>query len=426
MQELHPYKITPEEGWSQMRTILDKAMPAERRSRRILFFWLTSAAGIIALSAAIYLFNAKTKVTEEKPLAPSAEVLASKDNSFQETNDPAVASPDKKVNNEQIENSLTDGNKASKNPSALTTNKKDTRQNQAGTSIVSRSATTNEIENPSNPPIVEFESTATVIIAEADTRNTDITDFLPLADVVEVENSNLVLGNFNPVVPAKRFHPSFHPAVSIAGIAGTQNSLGWNANAGIAYSVLPELDISANVGYTVYRLKAYDFKTDISASPDLQLIADFNADPTYIFGEKVNTSTDYSTINSLIHSISQWQVSGGLCYSLSRKFSIDGGFTFGFNVKTKSEYPIVRYGSYNGLTDPNIAKSFDSYEVIRSTMTSVYAGFGFHVSPHLSLQAKWVQGSDHYILNPAANPLASSSKRTDYLNGLGLGIEYKL
>ena len=48
MQEQHPYKMTPEQGWARMEPILDQAMPVPQRSRRFILFWWTAAA-VIAL-----------------------------------------------------------------------------------------------------------------------------------------------------------------------------------------------------------------------------------------------------------------------------------------------------------------------------------------------------------------------------------------
>src|SRR5688500_15337595 len=54
MQEQHPYRMTPEQGWSNMTYILDKAMPVDRRSRRPIFLWMAAAA--ISTAAIIALF----------------------------------------------------------------------------------------------------------------------------------------------------------------------------------------------------------------------------------------------------------------------------------------------------------------------------------------------------------------------------------
>ena len=44
MQEQPPYKITPDQAWAKMLPVLDKAMPVEKRSRRVIAFWWSAAA----------------------------------------------------------------------------------------------------------------------------------------------------------------------------------------------------------------------------------------------------------------------------------------------------------------------------------------------------------------------------------------------
>ena len=44
MQEQHPYKMTPEHGWAQMKPILDKEIPVASQSRRFPLFWWSAAA----------------------------------------------------------------------------------------------------------------------------------------------------------------------------------------------------------------------------------------------------------------------------------------------------------------------------------------------------------------------------------------------
>src|SRR5687767_431391 len=49
MQEQPHYKITPEQGWSQLLTALDKAMPVERRLKFLPFWWAAAATVIVAI-----------------------------------------------------------------------------------------------------------------------------------------------------------------------------------------------------------------------------------------------------------------------------------------------------------------------------------------------------------------------------------------
>jgi hypothetical protein len=63
MPEQAHYKTTPDQGWSQMKTILDQEMPIEKRSRRLIVIW--PFAGILLMGlAGLFLLQANASSTE--------------------------------------------------------------------------------------------------------------------------------------------------------------------------------------------------------------------------------------------------------------------------------------------------------------------------------------------------------------------------
>jgi hypothetical protein len=435
MQERPPYKITADEGWSQMRPILDKAMPVERRSRRILFFWLTAATGIIALSISVFLLSGKSRNIENNPVVvPSTGI--------------AATAPRSSAQQESIDDHS--GNENELPVTISSTQKINSQKNNAGKIKVSSSK---DHQSNFNEPVIAVEdhksmandqtanlnlspvSTSTEVVMHTQEtnlmqRSDDVVNFLPLAALEYKDEMQVNMDPISPAIIKTNLHHLLRPFVSVAGMAGSQHGLGWEGLVGVAYDILPELSLTANIGYSAYRLNALNPGHVLDYNQDAEAIANLDADPSYILGEKLNASTDYTAINPFIHSIQHWQADAGFLYKISRKFLFEGGVGIGFGITTKSEYPIVTYGSYVSSLDANIAKSFDNYNLIRPIMTSLYGGFGYRVTRHLSIDAKWSHGLDHYILNEQvsynSNPQVAYTKRSDYIRGFKVGLQYQL
>src|SRR5687768_13822243 len=80
MQEQRPYKMTPEQGWSQMTVVLDEAMPVARRSRRTLIYWWAAAAVTsFAIIALIALLDINTTPGNQYSSGKSIEVQGTED-----------------------------------------------------------------------------------------------------------------------------------------------------------------------------------------------------------------------------------------------------------------------------------------------------------------------------------------------------------
>ncbi|HEY3386865.1 MAG TPA: hypothetical protein VGK46_10165, partial [Saprospiraceae bacterium] len=64
MQEQHPYKITPDQGWAKMKPILDKAMPEDPNKRRYPAAWWSVSAVVVAAVMSILVFDTKPSSLE--------------------------------------------------------------------------------------------------------------------------------------------------------------------------------------------------------------------------------------------------------------------------------------------------------------------------------------------------------------------------
>jgi len=461
MQEHPQYKITPDQGWSQMQPILDKALPVEYRSRRfIVFWWVTAAAIIVAISSVILLKEKILPVILPPITSPSTEMTSSENKKSTDENQ-SISSPSSMPDENNSSEKVDD-----KNSNLQGKGNKETTSSSSTKILNSNFSSKSNIENKSNkqdnivsavqqvgPGIIVHQ----VDVVENETGGLDDGDlltsnqiqtinripvgtneintiersissvgFLPLVDVMEYEYTQRNIGLIEPGIYSSSFHrrPLFIPNVSVGGIVGSQNGLGTNAGIGTDYAITSRLSVTGSVGFRSYRPDVLNLGN--SDSYAFNEASNAILKNNYLDGEKVNASADYNAINPFIHTIRQWQVSAGLKYAFTRRFFIEGGIALGFGTTTKSEYPILTYGSFTSSADANIASSFDSYDVIRSNMTSVYGGLGYRMSRHFNIYAQWTHGLDHYILNDQLSAIESTPKRSDYIRGLNVGVRYQL
>ena len=168
--------------------------------------------------------------------------------------------------------------------------------------------------------------------------------------------------------------------------------------------------------------------------------ADYNAilnyDPTYahegintyVDGTSFNSAAGYNAINPLVENLHQWQVSGGVKWKMTPRFYMDAGVIIGFGTTAYSEYPIVSGDPLTTNASIKIGNTLNSYDVIRSTMTSLYGGIGYNVCKNFDVFAQWTHGLDSYILSDPGSQSADldSGSRTDYIRGLNIGLKYTL
>ncbi len=459
MQEQHPYKITSDQGWSQMQSVLDKEMPVQDRSRRFLAYWWTGAAAIAAILVSVFLFSPKHKSVTLPSVSTSSVEIASRENNKPANENQSIASP----SSVSAEMKVSDSNghsKTASNPDKTKLNSASSikTQNSAGHSnslVIAKDSEKNNVSSPNHniAPSVQqgnisdndsgarvnnvLENTSQPQNVDemsiAAQRNQDEIAALPLADLTYSEmnltkNGDIGNGAYAPMVHKQS---AFSPNVFAGVMIGTQNSFGSNVGVGTDYAISSRFNLTASIGYGSYQPHSWNIGNSsdvesITAEPNAIIRIDTGYTGAYSFyveGAKVNSASDYNALNSLVHSIRQWQISAGIKYELTSRFFVEGGAALGFGTTAISEYPIITNGGFTPIADGFTAKSFDNYDIIRSSMTSVYGGLGYNISRHFNLQAMWYQGLDHYLLIDQVNP---NEKRTDYIRGLRLNLAYRL
>ncbi|MEO6131038.1 MAG: hypothetical protein ABIQ02_04270 [Saprospiraceae bacterium] len=456
MQERPQYKITPEQGWSHMQTLLGKSMPVPYRSRRFIIFWWTSAAGALAIIGSILLMKHAGNATDVHPLnTPGTEIAKSEIQVSNITGEPSSSrSIENTDSGDSQHNSVNAGFENKKSITSVTSspNHKLVIKNKIQTAyIVSKKNTlassereiqnnvpatqhtiaiTNIEENPNQVVISENESTTATLISGVSNgrlvrKNNWVTDFLPMTDAQDDRFSN---PNIEEIMPGKIYvshkaHP-FHPGITLGAIAGSQYGLGMNGAVGTDYVLNSRITLTGSFGARSYRPGLLQNQNDKALVNDI-VRTDSNYAETYLPGEKVNSSTDYNSINHFVQSIRQWEFSAGLKYSISKKLYATGGMTFGFGTSARSEYPIVTFPVNQSVADINVSTSFP-YTIVRSNMMSVYGGIGYHINRHVSVSMQWTQGLNHYLLNEQVSSIILTSKRSDYIRGINMGFTLNL
>ncbi|MEP6793203.1 MAG: hypothetical protein ABJB16_02670 [Saprospiraceae bacterium] len=466
MQERPQYKITPEQGWSQMQSLLDTSMPLAHRSRRFIVFWWTSAIAVVAILISLFLMKENTPSTD-----------------LQNMNTPVSGIAKNEINSSGTESQMLSTSSPIINESKSSAKSADVKMNEGNrerrknesTSSVSKTSFKNSKKVNSNN---NFEKHKSIVIAEKQTnkQNDDLKEiavvseadesqkdasfvaeinspqldlisagggpvtlrqynsslgFLPFADVSFYNFADPGIGLIQPANSSfSKARHVFSPNISISAMAGSQRGLGFSAAIGTDYAITSRLSLAASVGLRSYHPGALSQRNQkdilLINGPD-PIIADTNYSETYIVGEKVNSSTDYNAINHFVQSIRQWEVSAGLKYTLTKRFFVEGGMVLGFGTTVRSEYPIVTFGSsVNTTADTNVASTFNSYNIISSNMTSLYGGIGYHINRHLSVSVKWTQGLDHYLINDQSISIGSANRRLDYIRGLNLKLAFNL
>ncbi|HZV70960.1 MAG TPA: hypothetical protein VFG10_15495 [Saprospiraceae bacterium] len=472
MQERPQYKITPDQGWSQMQTLLDKSMPVAYRSRRFLLFWLTTTAAAITLLASLYLWKERAPATDPQPVATTPIEMANNDVNTTKAEVQPITPSSKinnadKVNNEHKMNAVASAQKSNTNSasdkkihrtsivkaksSSSTTNNSISKNNSTNTNSITFAPSPNLLDpEQSEVIIVDHDKDITkeeVAVSEENQSENDFVsgihdagsvrinypslEFLPLAGLdYEASDENIGL-----ILPGNLFHPvkrhALKPDIFMGAMAGSQKGLGFNGGVGADYALNSRLSLTADVGLGTYRPGALVNHKESSLFYDEIVRTDGNYAETYIVGEKLNSSTDYHAINPFVKSIRQWEISAGMKYAIAKRFFIEGGLTLGLGTTAKSEYPIVTFlGVATPTADTNVETFFNSYDIVRSNMTTIYGALGYHLTRNFSISLNWKQGLNHYLLNGQSGNFqldpSGTEKRSDYIRGLNLLLTYTL
>ena len=443
MQEQHPYKITPEQGWSVMLPALDKAMPMERHSRRFVMVWWTAAAVTVAALIMLLVW------VNVQPTLP--------DHSFS-----GNTAPHNKVENSDP--AKAEGPEASPSASSLqaipstteitgayNTNEKEISSPPVNSKKKSKSySSQNQIANQGNN-----ENVKGILSNEEVMTQTSITEFTnrdgsTLKDAAEVQDADAVvvaipnlkikafnisetdeleLTNFQSTPVATRKRRLIVPTLSAGALAGYENGAGINAMAGVDINILPKLSFTAGAGYSSYQPEASLFNCCRDQGQGSALIRNdlaYHGIGDYLPAESVFNAVG-SDLNSFIETIRQWNIQAGLSYDISRRIQLEGGLSLGFGASTRSSYPIVTFdNSAPSTSDPwLVSYDLDDYNVIRSSSAGFYAGISYALSKRFDLYLRVMHSFDHY-LETEQYSFANPSSRSDYIRGINVGMRYNL
>lgn len=469
MQEQHPYKITPDQGWAKMKPILDKAMPEDPNKRRYPAAWWSVSAVVVAAVMSILVFDTKP-LSLEAPLNNETKSLSPVTNykssvSTDQSVSP-VTSPAETVTN-SIPVSKTQEVENVSQRSSSTLKKKSTSASSHSTTPVSSSPTNAEVKaipmamatepefNETVPATtvttaeegissasneaesIEELSTGIVMIYEEKYRDARVIEPLPQVSIASLDQGTSDQILTADAMKSKWKTPFVEPTVAVSGLATINGGIGVSGAVGVDLNVAKRFSVTTSVGFLSYNPNSFlsDGLKALDSNAEYNTIV--NYDPSYIGNESyvdagnLNNKAGYNAINPLIDKLTQWQVTTGVKWKVTPRFFTEAGAQFGFNTQAFSEYPIVTTNLSGNAAPPlRIDNSLEDYDVIRSSTTALYLGVGYRIGQHFDVFTNWTHGLNQYILNDtneaAAESESYSEGRTDYLRGLSLGLRYTL
>jgi len=461
MQEQAHYNTTPEKGWSQMKTILDKEMPVNKRSRRIvLFWWAVIGIGLMGLAGTIA-FRPDILSLKSKSTSPIQQVAPNQSAPFEEkkmdehsaidnnaftqasvNDEPVATSKDKTISASSASASALTISENWKNKTYLTT-----ANGKASSSVTDSEMAIHQHVN-SNPSV---DSGATEILSTS----YDVDNLISNIEIVEpdatVRQGDLVVGHvpsldidyftipeneLGPIQASEATRVSRHskkinPSVEANVLTGFHGGIGWYAGAGADMKLTSTLSLTAGLGYRNFQPGANIFstsKSDLALDPANNVLVrvDTIFDGYYVPGESIPNAS-YKDLDPVIESLRQWQAQLGVDWRFSKRFSLASGVGLAFHTRAYSEYPVVpiSYGAI--LSNEKISNSLEGYEVIRETMTTCYAGVTYHIGRHLAVKMQWFHMFQPYLdTNTNGNIAAfvSYKQRDDFIRGITLGMKY--
>lgn len=468
MQEQPHYNITPEQGWSNLKPILDVELPVNRRSRRFIFFWWTAAAlllmgvgglslykglgffshplpsGQTAIESPIMLEDAKGGQQPASPNIKTQDVNPSTEPLKTEQNIPVQQEDDRT----QITRKDIQSGKTKQQPAPYKTGTPKTKLPIASLHVPVDAIAQNKMEITSQYAIETDRSIDRttqdpltvpgneIQYSESNNTNSHLTDALPGLPFSSFTIRTQTPGLIHPGATLKPARPTnfIDPTLVVSALSGQHGGLGGFAGAGMAMNVSRKISITTTFGHRSFNLDGSVFgfaKTQeayAGPSPILNIDPTYEGIPIYLDGFEVNSSASYASIIPFVESVRQWQVSSGVKWNFSKRFFAEGGFHFGFKTRVLSQYPIITPDGSSNPTRARIGNYFDRYNIVRSSMTSVYGGAGYKLGRHLDLFANWTYSFESYLLNDTTGSTVdhTGGGRTDYIRGLNLGLRYTL
>ncbi len=456
--------MTPENGWAQMKPILEKEMPVASQSRRFLLFWWAAAA--IFTSSIIAAFS----LIQSPEILSSSPAITEARNNQQDPNWNQTSITEQSTTGQQTENGeLTDVSSPASTTRNSTT-EKNTIEKIAATELnayVSEDSYYNidlsviaTLKNQNTKAEVLDLGTAmfgqptvdhyklnpdnvekTPAVASNDSRvNVSILPKIDYLDASELETQTLAIGTVHPGKSSKfkRANNLLTPHLTVGAMKEFQVGLGAHGGAGLDINVSPRLSLTADLGYSIHSPDAVLFGGKAAADKEQESFAILRNDlayegiGNYLPIEVVKTASG-QVISQFVETVNQWQVSAGLKYDLSRRFFVQAGATYGFGTTSRSTYPIVSNDIDNVPTTGNaitVENSFDTYDVLKNTI-SVTAGIGYKISPKTEVYAQWSHGLNPYLEGNSEPPLdiephLESVSGDNYIRGIDFGLRHSL
>ena len=453
--------MTPEQGWARMEPILDQAMPVPQRSRRFILFWWTAAAVI-----AVGLIGYGTWMNRDAFTEPVAyeqshhkEVPA-----VQQTDDAGkIPSTNSVIDQQEIvpanrserqdESNGNESKNSVSQPRSFATGSSGKSKSSHAAPVVSSkhefpasvAAQSGEMVEVENEVIAAGNSTmnataitgiAEPVVTSSETSLVEMNavDFLPLAHVAWDQSSDITMdiehSEIRRSVMANK--KVLSPYLSVSGLAGFENGYGGHGGAGLDFAITPALSLSADLGYAVYKPQGELFtahREEADYNSVVQRDLEYLGIGEYISADVLNnTSNSPAIIAPLVETLTQFQCGLGLKLDVSKKFFVEGGAILGFASKGESKYPIVTYDPYNvpiNGTAYTVQKSFDTYDVIRSTTASLYGSVGLRPTKRSEIFIQYRHALNSYL---TTGPSLSSAEadRPDYIRGMNVGVRYHL
>lgn len=487
MQDQHPYKMTPEQGWARMQPILDQVMPVPQRSRRLILFWWSVAAilATVIIGTSTWMYNqhkdhsasttAATSPVKEQvadPVLENSSAIGSSDEvpatslelqrnstSVENEKDHTGNETDKKTSGEVqsqstsalptkatvkpgLKQNITPATKTQKPDMAAVTSKQNVVTEVPGSeNVLVRNTTTgktNEEVIASATPDANAEITILNSIDPRATndqlvRATNSVMELPLADVA-IGEDRMIAMDIEPQIHVFKNNKNkvafITPHLGVSGFAGTEKGLGGNISAGLDFTIAPSFSLTTDLGYAIYKPEdnLFPSERELDANTLIRDDLEYLGFGDYVDAESVRLNSNVNLITPLVETLSQFEISAGVKWDVTRKFFIESGAMVGFGLSTTARYPVISYDPYNIPSTGSfyeVDKSLDEFGVVRSSTLSLYGGVGFRPLRKWEVYANYQHGLDPY-LQPAVSLASNTDSRSDYIRGLNVGVRYHL
>ncbi len=460
MKEQVPYNVTPEQGWSSMKSILDQEMPVRHQRRRFAFWWwsaglivLAGLGGYAAWSGMTTSVSGQrvpaTPPAEKKEVPPAPDAYTANTNHstptiqpgesqkglYAEGSEPVPASEEHKsgppLATPAVHKVIKNTSSASKAMAANTT---------VSNPVIPGAMSAADLPGTviTQPSMVDPTPQDPLLVAREDGRNGQVFFRIPslaLAPMdTETEPAIPVLHKTSePVRSAKRsVLTHFHPYVAADGLSGFSGGGGYMIQGGVEMALSSRFQLRAGAGFRTFDPGLSLFSGSHGGKVENADLTGFvqndNSIPgiyEYVNAAAVNSNSSYANLQSILETLHQWDIRAGASWNMNSRFYLESGAALSVLSSATSEYPIVTLNTAIPSGDVKVTRSLDEYHVIRRHMISCFAGIGYRLGRHLSLYGQAQFAFKSYILSAPDIGLGTSDQsRDDYLSGIAMGLKY--